>query len=123
MNNILKTHRVIGIRHALRQLKDAGLVDEDTQYPEDAIVDVQGEVLSVARAWYKTGAKRGALEVLEAFLNGTFEVVVSPDGSKKILANEDNINWNRALRVKVGNDTQRIKGQEYKITIKTLGFE
>lgn len=123
MSDILQTHRVIGIRHALRQLKDAGFVDEDTQYPEDAVVDVQGEVLSAARAWYKTGAKRGALEVLEAFLDGTFEVVIRPDGSKRILANKDSISWSRTLRVQVGNDTQRIKGREYKLTIKALGFE
>lgn len=123
MSDILKKHRVIGIRHTLRHLKDAGFVDDDTQYPEDAVVDVQDEVLSTARTWYKVGAKRGALEILEAFLDGAFEVITKPDGSRQIIANEESIHWNRALRVQVGNETQRIKEREYKLTIKALGFE
>lgn len=37
MSNELKKHRVIGIRHALRKIKDAGLISDDVLYPADAV--------------------------------------------------------------------------------------
>ena len=40
--------RVIGIRHALTQLKKVGLAEQDTLYPKDAVQNVQTEVLEVA---------------------------------------------------------------------------
>lgn len=50
MIDILKKHRVIGIRHALRQLKDAGLVDDENLYADEAVADVRWELLSTARS-------------------------------------------------------------------------
>lgn len=124
MNNILKKHRIIGIRHTLRHLKDAGLVEEESNFPKDAVSNIQGEVLSTANSWYKIGAKRGGLEVLDAFLNGHFKVVENPDGTKEIIANiDDGISWSRALKVRVGAEVQRVEKRKYQLTIKALGFE
>jgi hypothetical protein len=32
-----KKHRVIGIRHTLRKMKDADLISDDVMYPDDAV--------------------------------------------------------------------------------------
>lgn len=123
MSDILKKHRVIGIRHALRQLKDAGLVDDESLYPDEAVADVQGELLSTARSWYKIGSRRGGLEVLEAFLNGDFEVLANPDGTKEIVAHTRAVRWTKGLKVRVGSRTRRVEEREYTLTLKKLGFE
>ena len=44
MATILDKHRVIGIRHALKKLKEAGLVEDETLYASDAVDDVQDEI-------------------------------------------------------------------------------
>ena len=84
-------HRVIGIRHVLRHLKDAGLVEEDSLYAREAVADVQDEILVRATAWYKIGAKRGALEILEALLDGKLTVRKKADGTREIVAKTDAI--------------------------------
>ena len=124
MSDLLKKHRIIGIKHTLRQLKEAGLVEEDSNYPEEAVADVQSEVLSTARRWYKVGAKRGALEIIEALLNGDLVVIANADGTlKEIQANTMSICWSRVLKVKVGSETQEPKKQDYQLTVKELGFK
>jgi hypothetical protein len=65
-------HRVIGIRHTLRKLKNVGLVDEDSLYARQAVSDVQGEIMAVAERWYQIGARRGGLEILKVILDGDF---------------------------------------------------
>ncbi len=40
MNDILTKHRVIGIRHALKVLKEAGLISSGVTYPEDAVIEI-----------------------------------------------------------------------------------
>lgn len=37
MSDILKKHRIIGIRSALRPLKDEGLISQKTNYPAEAV--------------------------------------------------------------------------------------
>jgi hypothetical protein len=36
-----KKHRVIGIRHTLKEIKDAGLISKGVLYPADAVVELQ----------------------------------------------------------------------------------
>jgi hypothetical protein len=118
-----KKHRVIGIRHTLKSFKQDGLVDDDTMYPDEAVEEVKDEMLKVAQKWYRIGAKRGALETLEAFLDGKFEVQKAQGGGVEIIANADHITWERSLTVHIGNDRKRISKKKYRISIKELGFE
>lgn len=116
-------HRVIGIRHALRQLKNAGLVEEESLNPQQAVKDVQEEVLSVAGRWYEIGAKRGALEILEAFLDGHLEVRVNKNGKREIIAKVESVTWKKRLNVTVGNKKQPVAQRTYELTLEDLGFD
>jgi hypothetical protein len=123
MADIGKKQRVIGIRHTLRTLKDAGLVEEESHYPKEAVKDVQSEILLVAERWYAVGAKRGALEILGAFLNGDFEVRVDKNGKRKIIANIDSVTWDKRLNVTVGNKKEQVPKQTYELTLEELEFD
>ena len=116
-------HRVIGIRHTLKQLKKAGLVEEEREYPQQAVEDIQSEVLSVAQRWYGVGAKRGALEMLEAFLDGQFEVHTSKSGKREVIASTESVTWTKRLNVTVGNKKQQVAEHAYELTLKDLGFD
>lgn len=115
--------RVIGIRHTLRQLKNAGLVEKDSLHPQQAVKDVQGEMLFVAERWYEIGAKRGARKILEAFLDGHFEVRTGKNGNCEIIANKDSITWTKRLNVTVGNKKQVVGQRTYELTLQDLEFE
>ena len=120
----LKKHRVIGIRHALKTFKDDGLLDDDTLYPDDAVDEIKDDMLRLARKWYKIGAKRGALETLEAFLDGKFKVNKKNNGEIEIIANIDELSWKRGLNVTIGSEKKHIKTRKYKLRIKKdLKFE
>jgi hypothetical protein len=116
-------HRVIGIRSALKQFKKAGFIDADTMYAKDAVGELQDETLSVARKWYKVGAKRGGREILEAFLDGTFTLRTTKDDKIEIVAHADSVTWERSLSVTVGNKKQKIPKDRYKLTLKHLEFD
>lgn len=118
----LLTHRVIGIRHALRQFKDAGLVEEDSMFPHEAVEDVQGEVLETAERWYKIGAKRGAREVLKALLDGRLEID-DTDGELQVLANATKLEWISALNVSIGDEKQRVPKKAYALTLRDMEFD
>ena len=123
MADSFEKHRIIGIRHTLRTLKDAGLIEEETFYPDEAISDLHDEILSVARTWYKVGAKRGATEIIKELLNGNLEVKINSDGSRQILANTENISWERGLNVSVGSSKKKVKRKKYKLSYTNdLGF-
>ena len=115
--------RVIGIRHALKQLKKVGLVEQDTLYPKDAVQNVQTEVLAVAERWYKVGAKRGALVIVEAFLDGRLEVQIGKNGNREIVARENSITRRKKLNVTVGNNKQKVPEQMYELTLRELEFD
>lgn len=118
-----RKHRVIGIRHVLRKLKDAGLVEQDSLYAREAVADIQDEFLSRARTWYMIGARRGAREVLEAFLGGKFTVRRSADGSREIHATADTVRWRKKLKVRVGSSSRMLKETTYRLSTESLGFE
>jgi hypothetical protein len=118
-------HRiVIGIRHTLKILKNAGLVEVDTLYPADAVGNLHDEILSVAQRWYKVGARRGALRVLKAFLDGKFEVTKDKHGQIEIVARANRpLSWSRPLNVTVGNGKRTVQKTTYKLTLKDLEFD
>lgn len=41
MSDVLKKHRVIGIRHTLKEMKGAGLISENVMYPSHAVEELQ----------------------------------------------------------------------------------
>ena len=119
----LKRHRIIGIRHALKQLKESGLIEDDILYPEEAAECLQDEILSVAKKWYQIGAKRGADRVLQGFLDGEFTLDRDKDGNLEITAHKESVKWKRELNVTVGNEQRKIPSQIYKLTQEQLEFE
>ena len=123
MSDIGAGQRVIGIRHALKKFKEAGLAEEDSLYPCDAIKDVQTIGLSIAERWYEIGAKRGARKVLEAFLDGHFEIATDKDGKREIVANVNSVSWTKTLSVGVGNEKHQVLKRTYKLTLKDLEFD
>jgi hypothetical protein len=40
MSDLLRKHRVIGIRHTLKQIKNAGLISDGITYPDDAVAEL-----------------------------------------------------------------------------------
>lgn len=122
MSDTLKEHRVIGIRHVLKKMKDAGLVDDDRLYPNEAIDDVQDEIEKTARRWYKIGARRGALALIDALLDGKFEVTVDKNGQRTLVAHVNSVEWEKSLIVSVGNSKRQIKKKKYQLTLNDLEF-
>ena len=41
MSDIRKKHRVIGIRHTLKQIREAGLIPDGIIYPSDAVNELK----------------------------------------------------------------------------------
>ncbi|NDU91420.1 MAG: hypothetical protein G3I10_02185 [Ferrovum sp.] len=123
MQDIGKKHRVIGIRHVLRRLKKAGLVEEESLYANEAVEDVQNRVLAKVLTWYKIGARRGALVVLDAILDGKLTVRERRDGSREVIAKVKDLRWRKKLRVKVGKDSHTLKERTYSLTTEELEFE
>lgn len=114
---------VIGIRHTLKVLKEQGLIEEATLYPDEAVSDLNNQILHVAKQWYKIGAKRGADEIIEEFLNGNLEVVVKSDGSREVIRYTEEVSWTRTLKVTVGNSQKEVKQQKYRLSYDDdLGF-
>ena len=123
MQDTGRKHRTIGIRHVLRKMKDAGLVDEESLYSNEAVANVQDELTKKAATWYKVGARRGALEVLDAILDGRLTVKRKADGTKEIVANVDAITWKKRLNVTVGTSKNPVSSRTYKLKIEDLDFE
>ena len=119
----LQQHRIIGIRHALKSFKKDSLIDDETMYPEDAVEDVKDELLRTAKKWYRIGARRGAIEMIEAILDRRFELRELKKGSLEIVAKTKYISWERRLTVRTGDSKKRLPKKKYRLTIKDLEFE
>jgi hypothetical protein len=115
-------HRVIGIRHALKAFKGAGLIEKDSMFPTQAVSDVRAAALGIAENWYWIGAKRGASEIIEAFLDGKFEVRIDKKGKREVIAHTKKVLWEKRLTVTVGNRKHRLPKREYALTLDNLGF-
>ena len=116
-------HRVIGIRYTLKHLKSAGLVEQDRLYPDQAVKDVQSEVLAAAERWYEIGANCGALEVLEAILDGKIEVQTTKKGKLVLVTKLSSVVWEKRLNVTVGNRKKSVAERTYELTVQELGFK
>jgi hypothetical protein len=104
-------------------MKDAGLVENDRRYPNKAVADIKDEIEATAVRWYKIGAKRGALVVLEAILNGEFVIESDKDGNLEISTRLNEIFWRKPLNVTVGNEKRKVSKRKYKLTLKDLEFD
>ena len=122
MNKSPAAYRVIGIKHTLRRLKKAGLVDEDSNYPDEAVYDIQNGAKITATKWYKVGAKRGGIEVLNAILRGELEVVKNKEGGVEIISHTNSIQWTKSLKIRLGHETIKTDSKQYKLTVKELEF-
>jgi len=122
LNDINKKHRVIGIRHTLKKLKDSGLIDDEIFYPEEAVEEIQDEIILKAIKWYKIGAKRGILEFIKAILNKDIEIKMDENGNIEISTNLDKIVWTRQLKINIGNKKIKTKTKVYIDFIKDLEF-
>lgn len=122
MADILATHRVIGIRHTLKQLKDAGLVERESMYPNEAIGDVRDFISKCATDWYQIGARRGAREVLDLILDGKLRV--EKRGRKyEIIAHVNNIEWETKLKISVGTKRRIVASKKYRVKVSELDFK
>jgi hypothetical protein len=115
-------HRIIGIRHALKALKTAGLVEKDSMFPMQAVGDVTAAALGIAENWYWIGAKRGALEIIETFLDGKFEIRIDKKGNGEVIARTKKVLWEKRLTVTVGNGKHVVPKRKYALTLDDLGF-
>jgi hypothetical protein len=116
-------HRVIGIRYTLKALKRAGLVESDSMFPMQAVDDVRAAALGIAENWYWIGAKRGALEIIEAFLDGNFEIGIDKKGKREVIASTKKVLWEKRLSVTVGNGKHVVPKREYALAVDDdLGF-
>ena len=83
MNDEQRKHRVIGIRHALKNLKDAGLISEGVNYPDHAV----GELLKIlAKAnggkRFRVGRSDASIKKMTKSVETVFGL---PEGSVKLI--------------------------------------
>src|SRR5689334_3254953 len=104
-----RKHRTIGIRHVLKKMKNAGLVEHDSMYADEAVSDIQNCTEQCIVTWYQVGAKRGALEILDAFLDGTLKVTRNKKtGKKEIISSVDDFTWVKRLKITVGKKKRTV---------------
>lgn len=122
-DEILKKHRVIGIRHSLKALKKEGLVEQDVLFPSEAVEDMREQIVDAALRWYKIGARRGARVLIKAILDGG--VTVQKKGRRYILETDlDAIPWTKKrIKVRAGfrKISKELDGFELR-TIEDLDF-
>lgn len=82
MSDKLKKHRVIGIRHALRKIKDAGLISDDILYPEDAVDELNKTKKKAESAKrHRTARSDAPVDSIVKKIEQTFNL---PEGSVKL---------------------------------------
>jgi hypothetical protein len=119
-----KEQRVIGIRHTLKEFKNEGLVDSDTCYPVDAVDNVKDKATLTAKRAYWLGARRGAIVVIDAFLNEDMVIEKDNSGNLEVTANIDKLNWEKAVNVTFGSNKIRVEKNKYRLDVKKhLGFK
>lgn len=89
MSDELKKHRVIGIRHTLRKIKDAGLISDAIQYPAEAVTELkktQNKAENAKR--HRNARKDAAIPSLIKTIEKTYDLpegciqIVYPSGRK-----------------------------------------
>ncbi|NLS13196.1 hypothetical protein HGP28_09865 [Vibrio sp. SM6] len=121
MNDKLKAHRVIGIRHALSVLKEDGLISKGINYPKDASDEMIQLLINTALEFYELGAKQGAEKTIDHFISEKF-TTQKRNGQRSITANVSSVNWQHTFPVKAGITEDKII-KKVRIPISDLGFE
>jgi hypothetical protein len=118
-----KKHRIIGIRHTLKKLKDNGLVEDGTNYPDIAVSNIKDELSRKSIKWYQIGYKRGAKEVLDRLLNQKILVKYDKNGDLFLETKLKKITWTKKLKIKTGKAIRTLPAQKFKIEIRDLDFK
>jgi hypothetical protein len=83
MADKLKKHRIIGIRHTLKKIKDAGLISKKVMYPDDAVSELQGTKSKADGAKrHRVARKDVAIPALIKTIESTYQL---PTGSVRIV--------------------------------------
>ncbi|WP_318457209.1 hypothetical protein [Photobacterium leiognathi] len=121
MTDKLKQHRVIGIRHALKEFKDKGLISSKINFPEDASEEVIELIIDTAIEFYNLGAKISAEKVIDHFIDEKFETN-KRNGNRRVIANVNAVSWQHTFPVDAGIKREKVINR-VRIPIKDLGFE
>ncbi|BDI07571.1 hypothetical protein CATMQ487_45410 [Sphaerotilus microaerophilus] len=82
MSDVLKRHRVIGIRHALKKIRNAGLISSDVIYPDDAVEELSRIKKKADGALRHRAARSDApVDSIVKKIEKTFKL---PEGSVKL---------------------------------------
>jgi len=82
MTDILKKHRVIGIRHTLKKIRGAGLISDDVKYPSDAVGELQKTKRKADNAKRHRPARSDA--PVDSIVKKIEEIFNLPDGSVRL---------------------------------------
>ncbi|GAB6163512.1 hypothetical protein JCM12298_26720 [Desulfothermus naphthae] len=95
--------------------------DRPTEKMEDSIEKIEEIIVDKTKIWYKIGAKRGIQKFIEKILNQEIQVKNTEDGIE-LVTNIDKIEWEKNLKIKVGNKTKKEKVKITLSFIKDLDF-
>ncbi|MEN9866535.1 MAG: hypothetical protein RL748_2125 [Pseudomonadota bacterium] len=82
MSDELKKHRVIGIRHTLKKIKDAGLISDGVMFPDDAVDELNKTKKKAENAKrHRTARSDAPVDSIVKKIEKTFNL---PEGSVKL---------------------------------------
>lgn len=114
-------HRVIGIRHALKELKDKGLISDEIMFPADASEQLIELIITTALQFYELGAQTGVSKAIDYFMDGKLVTHKRKD-SRVIKAHIGAVTWQHTFPVPTGYTENKVVKQ-IRIPIASLGFE
>jgi len=110
---------ITGINTMLKVMKEFGLIDKNTKYPNVATDQLRESLCKAALRWYKAGGKRGVQVALEHVLTGKVKTAVQ--NGKPTFTKLDKMNWNKKrLRVTLGNVDELIDFRGFTVDPKKL---
>jgi hypothetical protein len=83
MSDVLRKHRVIGIRHTLKEIREAGLISSGVTYPEDAVTELK-KTLDKANGAKRHRAARSDSSI-PSLLRSIEETFRLPSGSVQLV--------------------------------------
>lgn len=96
---------------------------QDTYNPQHATEEVDEVIVAKAVEWYRLGAMRGAMEALQAMLDGTVTVRRARSGKLQLVAGKPAIVWKQSLTVNTPSERIRTEPYTHKLTFEALGFK
>lgn len=121
MEKLLEQHRVIGIRHALKELKNKGLIEPEINFPKDASEELVELIVETALKFYELGAEIGVNKTIDYFIDEKFETY-KRNGKRTVTSNVNSVKWQHTFSVPAGiTDNKVVKN--IRLPIKKLGFE